>query len=131
MALKGVLVNVVRVLMVCLLGCLTNACTPLFNDFKAPGVSLVNIEPVKLGFFEQRFELLLRVQNPNAVELPIRGLQYFLQLNDKDFAEGFSGQEITIPKYGEEMIAVPITANLGSLLKQFRNINRESIGYRL
>ncbi|VFT42184.1 lipoprotein [Pseudomonas aeruginosa] len=38
-----------------------------------------------------------RIDNPNDFSLPVRGLQYTVQLNDIQLAEGESGQWFTVP----------------------------------
>jgi len=108
-----------------------SACVWMFTDLKAPKVSLIAIEPLHFGLFEQRFNLRLRLQNTNDTELPIRGMVYALQLNGADFAQGVSDQEITLPEYGEEVIDVPVVANLGRLLRQLTRIDSDRIRYKL
>lgn len=107
------------------------ACTWVFGEFAAPKVSLVAIEPVNFGLFEQRFNLRLRFRNTNDVELPIRGMSYTLQLNGSEFAEGVTDQAITIPEYGEAVITVPIVVNLTTLLKHAAGLKEQQINYEL
>ena len=108
-----------------------SGCAQILTDIKTPQISLVSIVPVELSLFEQRFDLRLRVQNPNSVELPIRGMQYFLQLNGGDFAQGVTNQEINIPEYGEQVITVPVTTNLSFVFNQLKRLNRDSLSYKL
>ena len=100
-----------------------SGCAQILTDIKTPQISLVSIVPVELSLFEQRFDLRLRVQNPNSVELPIRGMQYFLQLNGGDFAQGVTNQEINIPEYGEQVVTVPVTTNLSFVFNQLKRLN--------
>ncbi len=103
----------------------------MFVDFKAPKVDLLAIEPLQFGLFEQRFNIRLRLQNMNDFELAIRGMAYSLKLNGADFAEGVSDQVITIPEYGEEIIEVPVSANLRALFRQLTHIDAAPLHYQL
>ena len=56
--------------MVLLLG----GCTSLGAKLEAPRLSLVGIQLQEASFFEQRLRVRLRVQNPNDLVLPVRGI---------------------------------------------------------
>nr|WP_269144524.1 LEA type 2 family protein [Methylicorpusculum oleiharenae] len=81
--------------------------------------------------FEQRFKLKLRVQNPNEAALSIKGMQYFLDVEGRKFAHGISDQEITIPKFGEHVISLPISSNLSVLLSLLKKARHEKLNYEL
>lgn len=110
---------------------LLNACALLTADLKAPRVSLVNIKPVQVGLLEQRFKLLLRVKNPNSVELPIRGMQYRLRLADNDFAQGVSEQQIDVPAGGESQFDVDMKTDLSKILRHLQTLRKGAVPYRL
>jgi LEA14-like dessication related protein len=99
-----------------------------------PRVSLVSIQPGDMGVLEQRYGLQLRILNPNDTALAVAGMQYSLQINDREFAYGVSRQPVTIPAYGEAMLDVDVVSNLLSVLQQLQEANtgkRESLKYRL
>ena len=78
--------------------------------------------------------LRLRVQNPNDVDLPIRGLTFDVELNGQPFAKGLSDQAVVVPRFGEAVLEVKATSNLGSVLRQLRELResgRERVDYRM
>jgi LEA14-like dessication related protein len=116
-------------LLVLLVGC---AGLGIYPD--PPRVSLANLQPVEMGLFEQRYRLWLRIQNPNAVDIPVAGLDYTLYINDKEFAYGVSRQDVTVPAFGEALIEVDVVSSLMSVITQIQQLNErqnESLSYRL
>ena len=99
------------------------ACSTMPRDFETPKVSIANIAPKDLAIFEQRFDVQLRIQNPNDVDLSIKGLRCEIELNDKEFGSGMSGQKFTVPRFGSELINVEVITGLGSFLKQAQTLN--------
>ena len=87
---------------------------------EAPRVSLVNVKPVDIQLLEQRYRVTIRVQNPNAADLRIRGLSYELHLNDELFGTGVSGERTVVPAFGEATVDVDVVSNLARLLDQFQ-----------
>lgn len=98
-------------------------CTSLGELKEKPRVSIAGVEVIDGGFFEQRYRLQLRVQNPNPVDLPIRAVDYQVELNGKPFATGLSNRGITVPRYGTSLLIVDGTSNLGALLRQLKDFD--------
>jgi len=86
-----------------------------------PRVSLVNVIPMEMTLFEQRYRLTLRIQNPNEVALPVDGMDYTVEINDHKFADGVSNQHFRVPAYGEQVIDVVVTSTLLNVLQQVRD----------
>jgi LEA14-like dessication related protein len=117
-----------------LLAVLVSGCAGLGAYREAPRVSLVSIQPKELGVLEQRYGLQLRILNPNDTALPVKGMQYSLEINDREFAYGVSRQPVTIPAYGEALLDVDVVSNLLSALQQLQEANtgkQERLKYRL
>lgn len=126
--------RVLSSLLVWALASLIAACAGLGGLSQKPEVSLAGLDLLELGVFEQRFMMTLRVQNPNDVDLPIRGMAFDVELNGQHFARGLSDKAVTIPRMGEALLEVRATSNLGSVLRQLRELQkggRERIDYRL
>jgi LEA14-like dessication related protein len=88
-------------------------CSSWFGDaLQDPEVRLVKIDVVKAKLLEQHFLLRFRIDNPNAVSLPVRGLSYDVLLNDIPFTEGESSEWFTVPAHGSQTFTVPVTTNL-------------------
>ncbi|MCM2343216.1 MAG: LEA type 2 family protein [Alphaproteobacteria bacterium] len=114
------IIRVPRLLFVVLWLPLLAACASAgFNDLQTPYVQLSNITPGEnMTFFEQRYDVALRIQNPNNVALPVAGLNYRVVLNDREFARGVSRDQTLILALGEEIVHVTVTSNPLDWLKQ-------------
>lgn len=113
---------------------LAAGCASLVGIGQPPGITLAGIDLQDIGLFEQRFALKLRVQNPNAVDLPITGLSFDVDLNGQPFAKGLSDKSVTVPRLGEAIIAVDAVSNLSSVLRQLRELQkggRDRVDYRI
>jgi LEA14-like dessication related protein len=84
---------------------------------KPPEVSLSSVRFVEMGLAEQRFVLVLRVQNPNGRDFTVTGLAYEAEVGGKPFAKGVSNQRTVLAAYGETLLEVPATARLAHLFK--------------
>lgn len=93
------------------------------GGLQAPYVSLSNITPAAdMTFFEQRYDVALRVQNPNNVDLSVTGLNYRVILNDREFARGVSRDQMKIPALGEKVVHVTVTSGAFDWFKQINRI---------
>ncbi|HEY1997988.1 LEA type 2 family protein [Paraburkholderia sp.] len=81
-------------------------------------VSVAGIEPLDSQGLEMRFNMKLRIQNPNESALDFDGVSVDLQLNGKDFASGVSDQRGNVPRYGETLVSVPLTVPAFTALRQ-------------
>jgi len=97
-----------------------------------PEVRLTDLEFVDAGLFEQRFRMILRVRNPNDFDLPIDGLRFALDVNDRPFATGLSNRSVTVPRLGEQTVAVDASTTLLDIVQQFMALSsREALSYRM
>ncbi len=96
---------------------LLGGCAALQQEFDAPDVSLVNLQVVDASLLEQTYAVTLRVANPNALAIPVKGLSYSLKLAGEDFATGLTPNAFSVPAYGEELIEVRLSTNLLSSLR--------------
>jgi LEA14-like dessication related protein len=83
-----------------------------------PRINIANVTPREIKVFEQVFDLELRVQNPNDSPLPINGLEFELQINDRRFATGVSNQSVTVNGLESAVIRVEAVTSLWSILQQ-------------
>lgn len=101
---------------------------------EAPRVSLVSIEPLDMTLLEQRYALELRIMNPNAVDIPVSGLDYSIAINKREFAYGISRQAVIIPAYGEAVLEVEVVSGLLDVLRQLQSLQEDKpvvLHYRL
>ncbi len=110
-------------------------CAGLQPYAETPRVSLVSIQPLEMQMLEQRFALQLRIMNPNDVEIPVEGLSYAVEINQREFAYGVSRQAVSIPPYGEALLQVEVVSNLLNVMQQLQKMGDSTGGggleYRL
>ena len=109
-------------------------CAGLGVRSEPPRVTLVNLEPVSVTLWEQKYRIQLRVQNPNPDPLAIRGMHYSLELNGKDFLDGVSAQTVVVPAFSDQVIDSEGVTSLFGYLRQIQALQRgevESLRYRV
>jgi LEA14-like dessication related protein len=82
-------------------------------------VTVAGIEPLQGEGMELRLNVKLRVQNPNDAQLDYDGASVKLEVQGRTFATGVSDATGTVPRFGESVIEVPVTA---SMLRVVRNV---------
>ncbi len=109
------------------------ACTGIPRDLKTPEVSFVGLKPIEVNFLEQKLEVRMKVQNPNAIELPVNGLEVDVWLADEPFARGVSAREFVVPASGEAEFDMIVTANAATAILKIIGGDRKSeeISYRM
>ena len=73
------------------------ACATPPPGIEPPKISIANIAPKDMTLFEQRFDVQLRIQNPNETELGLNGMRFEIDLNEKEFATGMTGEKVVVP----------------------------------
>ena len=87
-----------------------------------PYITLSNINLLNMGVFEQRYSIMMRIQNPNDVAIPINGMSYQIFINEQDFARGVSNKSVIIPEFGEEIVEIDAASDVTSILRQFQEL---------
>ena len=111
-----------------LLTLLLAACTGQMMGLQEPNVMLSDITSASATVFEQRYNLVLRIQNPNNADLRLSGLNYAVSLNDQEFARGDSSQHVVIPALGEKTVHVTVTSGALDWLKQIDRMSKNQSG---
>ncbi len=107
-------------------------CASLPTNLKTPEVSFVGMKAIEASVFEQKLEVRLKVRNPNAIELPVNGLDVDIELAGEPFAHGVSARQFVVPAQGEAEFDMNVTANaMNALLKIAGQRNAGAIEYRL
>jgi hypothetical protein len=99
-------------------------------------VNVVGVSALPGEGLELRFEVRLRVQNPGEAALDFDGLAIDLELRDLPFASGVSSERGSVPRFGEAVLAVPVTVSATALVRQGLSLmqgqqQNKRIGYRL
>lgn len=100
---------------------------------EAPNLSVVSMNVQSADIFSQRMSLRMRVQNPNARELPIKGISYRVEVDGAELGQGLTGSSFVVPAMGEAEFDVQFTANLAGALAKLltRKGSRDKLEYRL
>lgn len=113
---------------------LSGCSTWMSGGFKDPDVRLIKVDVIRAKLLEQHFVLRFRIDNPNSVSLPVRGLDYSVYLNEVKLAEGESSTWFTVPAHGHHEFDVPVRTNLWRHLRRIVKLlekPEEPISYRL
>jgi len=112
-----------------------SACSSLGPNLVAPHLSLVGMQVLSGDMFAQRFKVRVLVQNPNDLELPVRGLEYEIVLMGDSFAEGTSTDSFLLPARGEAEFDMTVTTNFvssfGRLLSRVGGGKLENLDYQI
>jgi LEA14-like dessication related protein len=74
-------------------------------------VTVADVESLPSEGLEMRMLVRLRVQNPNDAPVEYDGVYLSLAVLDQTIATGVSDERGTIPRYGESLVSVPVTAS--------------------
>lgn len=103
-------------------------------DFDPPEVSLQGLRPLSISGTEARFEIALRVLNPNAVSLDIEGLYFEVFLKDSKVLSGTGSKAVKIPAYGEGELTLEASLGMLRAVTLIRELSEKpdgAIPYRL
>ncbi len=99
-----------------------------------PDLSVVSIEPVEVTPLEQKYQLKVRLQNPNDHALEISGMSFVLEVNGQALLKGVSDADVTVPRYGECVIELSGVSTLFGFVRQFQALQErktQGMDYRL
>ncbi len=113
MSLQARTIRIISVsLYAALLSLLGGCSTWLGSDYQDPDVQLLNVEVVEAKLLEQEFRLNFRFTNPNDRSLPIRGINYSLQLNELKLADAEYERFFIVPAHDSKIVQVALHTNL-------------------
>lgn len=111
------------------------ACTGLPFNAVPPTVGVAGVDIKRIGLFEQRFDVGLRVANPNDFDLTIEALEFELELNGRPFARSLSRTGMLIPAASTAVMQIEAVTQSKNLIRQFKTlppeILRDGVPYRI
>jgi LEA14-like dessication related protein len=113
---------------------LLSGCALMRPDLEPPRATLVAVELTELGVRQQRFRLVIDLDNPNRVALPISELGYRVALAGSEFAEGRTENGFRVPAGGRERIRLSVSTDLLRSLEQVGGLlaaGRREVDYEL
>ena len=81
-------------------------------------VTVAGIEPLQGQGLELRLAVKLRVQNPNDAPVDYDGVALEMLVQGKTFATGVADAAGSVPRFGESIIAVPVTISAFRMARQ-------------
>jgi LEA14-like dessication related protein len=107
-------------------------CAP---HLEKPELSVVGVQLVNASIFEQRLKVRLHVHNPNDRDLPIKGIEYSIEVMGQPAATGQSDASFVVPALGEAEFDMSVSTNLAGTLLQLlsrgSNALAQEVPYRL
>lgn len=85
-------------------------------------VTVAGIESLPGEGLELRMLVRLRVQNPNDAPFEFDGVSVQLDVQGKTFATGVAGESGVVPRFGETVIAVPVTVSVLRMVRQVMGV---------
>jgi len=93
---------------------LLQACSSLPRQLVSPRVEIAELQLVQASFDGQRFAVRLVLENPNAIAIPVRLLEFDIRLGGEGLLEGASSAPFRLPANGSQAVEVEIFSNLVS-----------------
>jgi LEA14-like dessication related protein len=81
-------------------------------------VIVVGVEPLQGQGLELRMLVKLRIQNPNDLPLDFNGVSVQMDVQGKRFATGVSDASGSVPRFGETIVDVPVSASVFRIATQ-------------
>lgn len=111
---------------------LVTGCAGLGRPLETPRISLANIQMLETSGMESVFLVQLRVQNPNEVDLDLRGVDCDVEINGKPFAYGMSNTPVRIPAYGSDTVPVKVYTSVIDIFRGLLNLpGRDDLRYEV
>lgn len=112
---------------------LLTGCASITPQFDPPKVSVESFRSLPSSGGAPRFEIKLRVANPNKQTLDIAGISYSVELLGKEVISGVTNDVPTIEGYSEEVVTLEAGLQLFQLLRLLSGLGRtqtEALDYR-
>ena len=121
------------VLLIMLSLVLLAGCASLAPELDPPKVSLISFKNLPGDSASPKFEIKLRVINPNKQTLDIAGISYSVELLDKELITGVANDIAPIAGYGEGVVTLQAGLQLLELLRLMASLGSagsEALDYR-
>jgi LEA14-like dessication related protein len=110
-------------------------CSTFSTKLVTPNLELLGIQMMSTDMFAQKFRVRVKIENPNDLELPVRGLDYKIFLMGDSFADGVTSDRFVVPAKGEAEFDMIVTTNfvssLGRLISRVGGGKLENLDYEI
>jgi LEA14-like dessication related protein len=94
---------------------LSSGCA-LAPKFTTPTLTVVGVRLEGSDLITQHLKVRVHVQNPNDRTLPVKGIEYALDVDGEPFATGDSAASFVVPALGEAEFDMNVTTNVAGTL---------------
>ncbi|MEH6584774.1 MAG: LEA type 2 family protein [Halioglobus sp.] len=108
-------------------------CAGLTSDMDPPKVTVESVNALPSEDIGPRFEIKLRVSNPNKQTLDIAGISYTIDLLGKELVSGVTNDVPVIEGYTDEVVTVEAGINMFQLLRLLADLGQaptDALEYR-
>ena len=128
---RGVMLSLGPAALVASLAALLAACATA-PKLEPPKVSITGLTVVSADVWVQHLKVRLQLHNPNDRELPVKALEYTIEIAGQNVGNGSYAESLVVPAHGDAEFDTNVTTNLaGALLKLVTHVPRTLIPYRL
>jgi len=121
-----------HLMVISLTSLLLSACATMSPGFETPSVTVSSFKTVPAESGMPKFEIGLRVLNPNSEALELKGVAYTISVEDRELIKGVGNDLPVIEGYGEGEFTVTAAASLfegAMLLKDLVNKPQDALSY--
>ncbi len=119
--------------LVCAVALTLAGCASVGTEFDPPKITLESFDSLPSEGGAPRFEIKLRVANPNKQALDIAGISYSVEILDRELISGVTNEVPLIEGYSEELITMEASLQLFQLLRLLASLGRtqaDTLEYR-
>lgn len=100
-------------------------CATLSSDFDPPKVSVDSVQALPGDGVGPRFQIKLRVINPNTQALDIAGIVYSIDLLGRELITGVTNEVPRIEGYSEGVVSLEAGVNMIQLLRLLTSLGQQ------
>ena len=112
----------------CAAGALLAAACVLAPKFATPQLTIVGVQLEGSDLLAQRLRVRVHVQNPNDRTLPVKGIEYTLDVDGQPFASGESAASFVVPALGEAEFDMNVRTNMAGTLVRLLARGPDALG---
>lgn len=130
--MRSTMVSRTAVLLLAIAG--LGGCAGLQPNFETPSVTVTSFRMLPSTGITPEFEIGLRVTNPNAQALKLRGLAYTASLDGRELIKGVANELPVIAGYGTGDVTLTATPDVMGGIQFFSELMRDprdTVGYEL
>lgn len=116
-----------RALLVLLLALSLNGCATMQGDFDPPRVTLDTFKALPSNGSTPRFEIKLRIANPNKQKLDIAGISYSVDILEQELISGVTNEVPLIAGYTEEVVTLQASLQWFQLVRLLTGLAGEQV----